>query len=336
MPNASGRGTVVIGDRLRALRRAKNVSQEAIEEGAGLVRHYLSDVENGETVPSIETLENIACALEVPLCQLFYDCEELPTLPNLRDRRSAEDIALGGLGSVAGVLPLVSFEARSHGRTRSACDSRAGSEVGAQGVERSGRGKLTLKGVQAMRDHPSNGLNGPAIRQDISFHRNWAAGGGAMDLHCPRCQSTDLKRASLAYREGLYRVDTRTRLTGVLIGSGGPDMIVGRTGTKGFRQTELSKLLSPPVKWSYWKLLLWSGLVSVAALIAYANYAMASPPPVSVSPVEIYAVTFASVFVLFMSLFWQHNHAAYRRQYNRWNRSFGCQRCGNVSEHILE
>lgn len=157
-----------------------------------------------------------------------------------------------------------------------------------------------------------------------------------MDLHCPRCKSTDLKRVSLAYREGLYRVDTRTRLTGVLIGSGGPDMILGRTRTKEFRQTELSKLLSPPVKWSYWKLLMWSGIVSVVALIAYVNYAMASPPPVSVLPVEIYAVTFAFLLVLFMWLFWRHNHAAYRQQHERWSRSFICQRCGNVSEQTLE
>ena len=74
-----------------------------------------------------------------------------------------------------------------------------------------------------------------------------------MDLHCPQCKSTDLKKVSLAYQEGLYRVDTRTRLTGVLIGSDGPDMVVGKARTKGFRQSELSKILSPPRKWSYLK-----------------------------------------------------------------------------------
>ena len=329
----SGRHTVVIGDRLRALRRAKNVSQDEIEERAGLLRHYVSGVENGETVPSIETLENIACALEVPLYQLFYDGEEPPALPNLPNRRSAENIALGGSGS--GLLPLVSFEARSHGRARSACDSRAGSEVGTKAVGQSGREKVTLKGVQGMGDHAYNGLNGSAITHGISFHRNWAGGGGEMDLQCPRCQSTDLKSVSLAYREGLYRVDTRTRLAGVLIGSGGPDMIVGRARTKGFRQTELSKLLSPPMKWSYWKLLSWSGLVSVAALIAYVNYAMASRPPVSVLPVELYAALASAAFILLVAVFWRHNHSTYRRRYAGWDRSFVCERCGAVSQHDL-
>jgi len=154
-----------------------------------------------------------------------------------------------------------------------------------------------------------------------------------MDLHCPRCHSTDLKRVSLAYREGLYRVDTRTRLTGVLIGSGGPDMILGRSRTKGVRQTELSKLLSPPVKWSYWKLLLWSGIVSLVALIAYVNYAMASRPPVSVLPVEIFGVVSSSVFVFLYILFGRHNRSIYVRRFASWNRSFVCQRCGGISEH---
>lgn len=324
---------MIIGDRLRALREANRLSQVDIEDRTGVPQSYVAAVENGEAIPTVETLESIACALEVPLYELFYNCEEPPALENLPNRLSVEDIAWGSSGRIIGGLPLVLSAARSHPK---ACDSRAGSEDRARGIGLSRRAKLTEKGLQGMSDRAYNGLSGSAIREDISFHRNWADGGGAMDLQCPRCKSADLKSVSLAYREGLYRVDTRTRLAGVLIGSGGPDMIVGRARTKGFRQTELSKLLSPPMKWSYWKLLSWSGLVSVAALIAYVNYAMATPPPVSVLPVEIYAVTFASFFVLFMWLFWRHNHAAYRRQYKQWNRSLVCQRCGNVSEPIVE
>jgi transcriptional regulator with XRE-family HTH domain len=326
---------VVIGDRLRELRQARKFSQDEIEERAGLLQHYLSGVENGETVPSIEMLENIAGALEVPLCQLFYDGEEPPALPNLPNRRSAEDIALGGAGSAAGLLRLVSPEGRSHGRTRSACDSRTGSEVGAKGVGSSGRGKLTLKGVRAMGDHAYNGLNDSTIRQGISLHRNWAAGGGAMDLHCPHCKSTDLKKVSLAYQDGLYRVDTCTRLRGVLIGSGGPDMILGRARTKGLHQSELSKSLSPPTKWSYLKLLSWSGIVSFVALVAFANHVMASTPPVSVVPVKIYGVLFSVAFVLVSCLFWKHNHSTYPREFARWSRSFICSRCGAVSEQDI-
>jgi transcriptional regulator with XRE-family HTH domain len=323
---------VVVGDRLRALREAKNLSQLEIEERTGLLRSYVAGVENGETVPTVETLENIACALEVPLYELFYDSEEPPALENLPNRLSTEDIAWGGSGRAIGLLRLFSPAApRSHWRATPARASRTDSKGGAREIGRS-RAKLTSKGVQGMGDRAYNGLDGSAIRQDISFHRNWAAGGGAMDLHCPHCKSTDLKNVSLAYQEGLFRVDTRTRLSGVLIGSGGPDMVVGRARTEGVRQTELSKRLSPPGKWSYLKLVTWGGIISILALIAYVNHVMVSAPPVSVLPVEIYVVLFLGAMIVLSSVFWKHNHSTYARRLAQWNGSFICQRCGNVSQ----
>ncbi|HEV2297655.1 MAG TPA: helix-turn-helix transcriptional regulator [Candidatus Acidoferrales bacterium] len=327
---------MIIGDRLRKMREERRLSLEDIEERAGLSHCYLSGVEDGDTVPTIETLENIAWALEVPLYQLFYDGEEPPTLQNLPNRSSAEDIACGGSGRVAGLLPLVSSTAWSHRRARRAYAFRVASENSAKEVGPRSRGNLTPKWVQGTGDEEYNGLNGSTIRQGRSFHRNWAAGAGPMDLHCPHCKSSDLKKVSLAYQEGLYRVDTRTRLSGVLIGSGGPDMVVGRARTIGFRQTELSKVLSPPRKWSYLKLVLWSGIFSLAALVAYVNHVMASPPPVSVFPVKIYALVFAGVLALLLRLFWRHNHFTYRREFARWSGSFVCQRCGNISETIWE
>jgi transcriptional regulator with XRE-family HTH domain len=67
-----------IGSRLRELREFKNLSQGDIERRTGLLRCYLSRVENGHTVPALETLEKIARALEVPLYQLFYEDEKTP------------------------------------------------------------------------------------------------------------------------------------------------------------------------------------------------------------------------------------------------------------------
>lgn len=69
---------MVIGDRLRALREQKKLSQGHIEKRTGLLRCYVSRVENGHTVPSLETLEKWARALEVPLYQIFYPGEEPP------------------------------------------------------------------------------------------------------------------------------------------------------------------------------------------------------------------------------------------------------------------
>jgi transcriptional regulator with XRE-family HTH domain len=65
--------TVVIGDRLSALREEKMFSQGDIEKKAGLLRCYVSRDENGHTVPSVETLEKFARALEVPMYQLAYN-----------------------------------------------------------------------------------------------------------------------------------------------------------------------------------------------------------------------------------------------------------------------
>lgn len=62
-----------IGDRLREMREAKNFSQGEIEKRTGLLRCYISRVENGHTVPSIDTLAKMAAAFGIPLYQFFYD-----------------------------------------------------------------------------------------------------------------------------------------------------------------------------------------------------------------------------------------------------------------------
>src|SRR5712664_1858033 len=87
---------MVIGTRLRKLREEKDFSQGDIEKRTGLLRCYISRVENGHTVPSIETLERLAVALEIPLYQLFYEGDEPPPLPNLSRRRTTEELALDG------------------------------------------------------------------------------------------------------------------------------------------------------------------------------------------------------------------------------------------------
>ena len=69
---------MIIGDRLRALREEKKLSQGDIEK--------------------------MARALECPLYQLFYDGEEPPVLPNLPKRKSSDDIAWGTSGKEARFL----------------------------------------------------------------------------------------------------------------------------------------------------------------------------------------------------------------------------------------
>jgi hypothetical protein len=156
-----------------------------------------------------------------------------------------------------------------------------------------------------------------------------------MDLRCPSCNGADLKKLSLAYQEGLFQVDTRTRLRGVVVGEGGPNVVVGRAATRGIQQTELSKRLSPPAKWSYKKLVLWSAIVTFVALVVYVRSVMSGPAPVSSLPVTLYAVLAPAAFISIVAVFWKHNHSTYQRQYAQWSQSFICERCGTVSQHGL-
>jgi transcriptional regulator with XRE-family HTH domain len=81
---------MIVGERLKAVRESKNMSQGDIEERTGLLRCYISRVENGHTVPAVETLEKFARALEVPMYQLFYDSDKPPvalTLPKQNGKK---------------------------------------------------------------------------------------------------------------------------------------------------------------------------------------------------------------------------------------------------------
>jgi len=95
---------MIIGKRLRELRDEKKLSQGDIEKRTGLLRCYISRVENGHTIPAVETLEKFARALEVPLYQLFYDLDEPPKLPNLPARKTSADVACGNEGKDARLL----------------------------------------------------------------------------------------------------------------------------------------------------------------------------------------------------------------------------------------
>ena len=66
---------VNIGDVIRSYRGDRGLSQGDIERRTGLLRCYLSRVENGHTVPSLETLAKIAEALDISLADFFPGSE---------------------------------------------------------------------------------------------------------------------------------------------------------------------------------------------------------------------------------------------------------------------
>src|SRR5271169_2258175 len=84
---------MLIGDRLRQLRESKHWSQGDIEKRTGLLRCYISRLENGHTVPSIETLEKLAAAFDVPLWKIFYEGDQpaRPLLPSSQLQHSTRE-----------------------------------------------------------------------------------------------------------------------------------------------------------------------------------------------------------------------------------------------------
>ena len=95
---------MLIGDRLREFREAKHLSQGDIEKRTGLFRSYVSRVENGHSVPAVETLEKFARALEVPLYHLFYEGDKPPARSPLHSEKKGATIAWGSAGKDARYL----------------------------------------------------------------------------------------------------------------------------------------------------------------------------------------------------------------------------------------
>src|SRR3954471_20198964 len=62
-----------IGETIRNFRLQKGMSQGDIEKRTGLLRCYLPRVENGHTIPSLDTLAKIASAMEIALAQFFAE-----------------------------------------------------------------------------------------------------------------------------------------------------------------------------------------------------------------------------------------------------------------------
>jgi transcriptional regulator with XRE-family HTH domain len=91
----------MIGEQLRSIRERKRLTQEDIVERTGLSQAYVSRVENGDAIPSEETVEKWARALEVEVNQILGI--EPPALSNLTNRLTADDIVRGSSRKLAGL-----------------------------------------------------------------------------------------------------------------------------------------------------------------------------------------------------------------------------------------
>jgi hypothetical protein len=154
-----------------------------------------------------------------------------------------------------------------------------------------------------------------------------------MDLRCPKCNSTDLKKVSLAYEEGTFRTEAQTRMRAAVIGGSGADLLVGRASTHGSHESALAKRLRPPLKWSYRKMVFWSALFCLCGgwLVFYVNTIMKNTTTVTSPALITYGLIAGVVFVSLLMLVIRHNQSVYPRQFGEWERSFICQRCGTIA-----
>ncbi|HYL84669.1 MAG TPA: helix-turn-helix transcriptional regulator [Candidatus Angelobacter sp.] len=95
---------MIVGERLRSVREQKQLSQGDIEKRSGLLRCYISRVENGHTVPAVETLEKLARALEIPMYELLYEGEEPPKPPTMSGGAGSAEKLWGASGKEARYL----------------------------------------------------------------------------------------------------------------------------------------------------------------------------------------------------------------------------------------
>ncbi len=88
----------MIGRRISVLREQKHLSQRDVAVRVGLSTEQIAEIEADTTVPSLDTLEAIAQALEVSLPDLFLNGDIPPRTPHLPDRLTADDIAMSFQG----------------------------------------------------------------------------------------------------------------------------------------------------------------------------------------------------------------------------------------------
>ena len=129
---------MIIGDRLRTLREMKDLSQGDIEKRTGLLRCYVSRVENGHTVPSVETLEKFARALELPLYHLMFDGDKPPVMPKVQ-KHTKEDSLESSRAGASLMRKLVSLLAKMSQDDRNLILFLAGRVSKKQGGIKTGR-----------------------------------------------------------------------------------------------------------------------------------------------------------------------------------------------------
>jgi transcriptional regulator with XRE-family HTH domain len=100
-PGQSTEAGLQVAGQVRDIRRARHLSQRQLAGRMEVPRTYISKIENGKAIPTLGSLERLARALEVDICQLVRDS---------RSRRDEEVAAIFNdpfLAEIAAALPTL-------------------------------------------------------------------------------------------------------------------------------------------------------------------------------------------------------------------------------------
>lgn len=156
-----------------------------------------------------------------------------------------------------------------------------------------------------------------------------------MNIECQQCGSMQFKKVSLVYTEGLSDLNARSRGWGLLLGSGGADLGFGSFRTKGEIQTRLSQRVSPPRKWSYWKIVLGGliGLIVLEFLLGYIDTFLRVGENFN-RQLTVFGYTWIGAIAVILCMTFRHNVWTMPKRRRLWDRSFMCRRCGCVLQRL--
>jgi hypothetical protein len=154
-----------------------------------------------------------------------------------------------------------------------------------------------------------------------------------MNIECPKCNSTEFTKLSLIHAQGFSDVEARSRGSGLLFGSGGADLAFGSFTTKGEIQTRLSQRVSPPDKWSYWKIVVGGliGLLILEFILGYVDTLLRIGGNFS-QQLAWFGYGYLGVVALILTLAFRYNFAVFPKRHRIWNCSFMCRSCGHIAQ----
>jgi len=117
---ASAEAGLQVAGQVRDIRRARHLSQRQLAGRMQVPRTYISKIENGKAIPTLGSLERLAAALEVDVCQLVRDAR------SRRDEEVAAILSDPFLAEIATLLPQLEAMQRTlfYGAVRDAASGR--------------------------------------------------------------------------------------------------------------------------------------------------------------------------------------------------------------------